>query len=125
MLITVEQLGDLWNLINKLKTKVFSIETQYKFLKLYKKLSEEIDIIDLQRQTIIEKYGERDSEGNYITDGQGVKIKAEYIAECKQCITELDALKIQLPDIYFSIDELSDLGLELQELMLMDPFIKI
>lgn len=125
MIIKAEQLEQIWTIIDKLKNKVFSIETQYKFIKLYKRVIEEMDIIDAQREMIIEQFGERDARGEFITDGRGVKIKQESIQQCEQKIKELNNLQIQIPDIYFSIDELSELGLELQELMLLDNFIKI
>ena len=37
---------------------------------------------------------------------------------------ELNGLEIQIPDIYFSLDELEPIGLTLGQLELLEPFIK-
>ena len=58
-----------------------------------------------------------------LADG-GIKIKQDCIKECSEKINEINNRQIQLPDIYFSLDELEPLGLTLGELELLDSFIK-
>lgn len=120
-----KDLNQLQALINRIKTKTFSIETQYKFLKLNKVLENERQIFQEQYTILIEQYSEKDKTGKVICNSTGgIKIQADKIDECQLKINELDNMDIQFPDVYFSLDELSPLELTLEELMYLEPFIK-
>ena len=125
MIYSTQQLRDLKSLIETIKSKTFAIETQYKFLKLYKAVKEEWDIVDEQNIFLLQNYAELNEQGMPIVlqDG-GIKIKQDCIKECSDKINEINNRQIQLPDIYFSLDELEPLGLTLGELELLEPFIK-
>lgn len=101
----------------------FSIETQYKILKLKKITQEESNLYNEQLNSFSEFF-ELDENGKPIQNEKGIKIKDECIAECSQKIYELDNSEIQFPDIYFSLDELEPLNLTLEELELFEPFVK-
>lgn len=112
-------------LLNKIKGLHFSVQTQYKFLKILKAVQSEIEIFDQQRQSLIKDYAELDENGNIIqSENGGIKIKEDKFEECSEKIREINSIQIQFPDIYFSLDELEPLGLTLEELSLLDPFIK-
>ena len=68
---------------------------------------------------------ESDDKGNtiYSPDG-GVKIKLDCIDKCNKVIAILNNCQVQVPDIYFSLDELKKLDLTLDELSAFEPFIK-
>ena len=118
MLIKRTNLLGIKQIVDKLKSKTFDINTQYKFLKIIKKIEEEINILQEQTQMIADKYGEQEKTTGY------VKIKTEYLDECKKKLDEINNYEVQLPDIYFSLDELKDLELSLDDLSLLDKFIK-
>lgn len=125
MIYLSENLENLNLLIEKIKDKNFSIETQYKFLKISKVALEEQAIINQQKEILIKKYAEQDENGNIITtDDGGIKIKDEFLSECLEKVLEINSLEVSFPDIYFSLSELEPLGLTLQELMYLEPFIK-
>ena len=125
MIINAEALDSIIAVIEKMKTKSFSIQTQYKFLKIYNTLVPEIQIINLQKEELAKKYAERDDDGNIIfSEDGGLKIKDNLIFECAKKLEELNSLQITIPDLYFSLSELEDLNLTLEELMYLDPFIK-
>lgn len=113
--------------IYKLNDKSFNIQTQYKILKLKKIISEEVA---LAKENIlfklIEEYCEKDENGNFATseDGRTYKIYKDKVDEFAKKMDEYDKIEIQLPDIYFSEDELADLGLTLEELEIFMEFIK-
>lgn len=115
----------LEKLIERIKIMSFSVQTQYKFLKIRKTIKEETDLYDEQRKFLIENYAEKDNEGHFIIleDG-GLKIKADCLEECSAKIKEINEFQVTFPDIYFSLDELEPLGLTLEELELLEPFIK-
>ena len=125
MICSVENLKEIGLLIDKLKEKTFDINTQYKFIKLSKVIKEESQYAVEQELLLFNVYGERDEKGQFIANEQGgVKIKQDCLAECLEKLTQLSKRTVQLPDLYFSIDELQELGLTLGELEVLEPFIK-
>ena len=124
MLIKRAKLGPLVDIIEKLSSQQFSIQTQYKFLKLKQSLTPEWEIYQEQR-TGLQQYLEKDENGNLIySDDGGVKVDMNRYDELMQAVEEMESIDIQLPDIFFSLDELSNLGLTLGELSELEPFIK-
>nr|DAL45306.1 MAG TPA_asm: hypothetical protein [Caudoviricetes sp.] len=53
-----------------------------------------------------------------------MKIKADCLEECSAKIKEINEFQVTFPDIFFSLDELEPLGLTLEELELLEPFVK-
>lgn len=125
MIYKNENLQSLQQLLSKIKTMNFSIQTQYKFLKIAKAVKSELEICEEQKESLIQSYAEFDDKGQLIVSEQGgIKIKEECLQECAKKINEINSLQITFPDIYFSLDELEPLGLTLGELELLEPFIK-
>lgn len=125
MLIKRKKIEKIMKIIDKLRDQNFNILTQYKFIQIAKALENEQDILQEQISSLIIDYGERDEQEHLIQDeSKGIKIKKEYLNECSQKIYDIYELNIQMPDIYFSFDELDSLNLTLGELELLEPFIK-
>ena len=121
MIYPSENLNGLIALIARIKTKKFSIETQYKFIKLAKIMEEELAIVNEQKYLLLDNYAEKDEKGMFIMlDDGGVKIKEEYLEECSKKINELNSRQITIPDITFSLDELEPLELTLEELFILE-----
>ena len=115
----------LFELLNKLKSQTFSIQTQYKFIKINKVIQTELEIRQEQEHELILNYAERDENGTPIAlPNGGIKIKKELYQQCLDKVNELNTITITLPDIYFSLEELEKLELTLGELELLEPFIK-
>lgn len=123
MLFYRNRITELYGLLKEKGELHFSISTQYKLLKIKKILDEEIEIYNEQIMSL-NAFFERDNEGNFIQNQNGFKIKEEFLEECQKKINELNNSQISLPDIYFSLDELEPLSLTLNELELLEPFIK-
>lgn len=125
MLIKRSQINEIIKLINKLKEKKFNISTQYKLIKIEKSILDEQEIFQEQIQVNCSEFFERDENGNpLINDDGGYKIKKDKINECCALMNKMTSLQIQIPDIYFSLDELTELNLTLGELIPLEPFIK-
>jgi hypothetical protein len=63
---SAENLRGLSSLISRIKTKTFSIDTQYKFLKLLKVVKEEESYVDEQQVFLLENYAEKNEQGQFI-----------------------------------------------------------
>ena len=67
----------------------------------------------------------RCSIGNPVINEQGgYKIQQNKMAECYFLMTQMNNLDVQIPDIYFTLDELEKLDLSLEEMETLLPFIK-
>lgn len=119
-------INPLMELISKIKTNVFDVRTQYNFIKLYKALEQELEIIGEQEKQLLELYAEKDENGEFIVlENGGYKIISDKLSECQQKVIEMDSVEIVMPDIKFTLDELQNLGLSMEELLLLDDFIKL
>lgn len=113
-------------IFEKISTKTFDINTQYKFLLIKKKLEEDQKLIQEQAELIAQQFGEKNEQGQIIqTQEGGIKILPEKQQECITQVQKLNNQQIQLPDIYFTFDELDGLDLTLTDLEILEPFIKI
>ena len=125
MTYSAGDLKGLINLIDKIKTKTFDINTQYKFLKISKVAKEEFELLGEQQSLLLQEYGEKDADGKYVINADGgFKIRTEVIQECAAKVSELNTHPVQFPDIYFNLDEFDGLGFTLEDLELLEPFIK-
>lgn len=125
MIIKRYKLSSLEKIFNKLLSQTFAIQTQYKFLKLKNSIKEELEIYHIQYASLLDRFCEKDEEGNLITNGaDGYKVDPKKMPELEKAVTEIQEVEIQIPDIYFSLDELEDLGLTFYELNVLEPFIK-
>lgn len=125
MLIRREDLFLIKKIGEQMKDKVFNIQTQYKLLKLIKIADEEYPIYREQIQPLLDSYAEKDKQGNIIhSEGGGTKIKTNQINNLEQKLYELREIKVQVPDLYFSLDELEKLGLKMGELNAFIDLIK-
>ena len=108
-----------------LKDKSFNLQTQYKILKLVKAIEEEDELMNQSVLKIANEYAAKDEDGNTITteDG-GIKIDENKKAELALALDGLNAAELQLPDIYFSLEEFEGLNLTLEELDAFIAFIK-
>lgn len=116
--------------LNQLKSKFInikmSIKTTYKFTRLFKEIEEQVDFFNTTLSDLIKEYGQKDENGKYIlTDDQnGIKIREDKYEECMSKINELNNLDINLDYIpNFTLDELDNLELSIDEMTLLIPFI--
>ena len=103
-----------------------SIKTTYKFTRFFKEIEEQIEFFNNTIQDLIKEYGQKDENDNFVLteDKKGVKIQEDKYDECMNKIDELNNLEINLNYIpSFSIDELENSELSMEELSLLMPFI--
>lgn len=109
----------------RLYNKRFNLQTQYKILKLVKAIEEEDELMNQSILKIANEYAEKDNNGEVIkTEDGGIKIDENKKAELALALNEMNTAQLQLPDIYFSLEEFDGLDLTLEELDAFMPFIK-
>ena len=113
------------NTIDKIMDKKFNIQTQYKILKIKKAIEEELTLTQSLILEVCDEYWEKDENGEIQrNEDGGIKYKEGKMLDIQRKLNEIDNTEIQLPDIYFSLDELEKLELSLEELQVFMNFIK-
>lgn len=112
---------------NLLVDQKLPIKVSYKFTRFFNELEVETKFFNDTLQKLIEEYGKKDEDGNYIytDDKQGIKIQDDKFQECMDKIDELNKLEVNLtytPE--FTLDELEPLNLEMKYISLLLPYIK-
>lgn len=112
---------------NLLVDKKLPIKVSYKLTRFFNELENEAKFFNDTLQKLIEEYGKKDENGNYIytEDKQGVKIQDDKFQECMDKIDELNKLEVNLSYVpEFTIEELEPLDLEMKYISLLLPYIK-
>ena len=112
---------------NLLVNQKLPIKVSYKFTRFFNELESETKFFNETLQNLIEEYGKKYENGNFIytDDKQGVKIQDEKFDECMNKIDELNKLEVNLNYIpEFTLDELEPLNLEMKYINLLLPYIK-
>lgn len=126
MNLQMAKVVDLQSLHEKIRTQKLSIKVAYKISKLFAAVEKEVDFYREKLQEIIDKYGEKDENGNPVPadNGFGIKVQKDKIEECQKDLNELFALDVELPDIKFTLDELDPFELTVDDFTMLLPFIE-
>lgn len=110
----------------QIKDKTVPVKTMYKILKLFEAIDKETKFYYEELRKIIDRHGERDENGELVPteNGLNIKIKKEEISECQKEISELESLKVELPDITFTVEELEPLDLSFSDFERFLPFME-
>ena len=111
----------------KLKDIKMSIKTAYKLSKLSNLLDNEIAFYQEQYKKIIDLYAEKDKYGNYKfidENQQNIKIQSDKVKEASSAFEELQNLEVELPDIYFTLDEFEKIEITPEDISGIIDFIK-
>ena len=111
----------------KLKDIKMSIKTAYKLSKLSNLLDNEIAFYQEQYKKIIDLYAEKDENGNYKfidENQQNIKIQSDKVKEASSAFEELQNLEVELPDIYFTLDEFEKIEVTPEDIGGIIDFIK-
>lgn len=113
-------------LYDKIKDIELPMRLSYKFLKLFKKIQDEIDFYQKEQFKILEEFALKDDNGNfqYTEDKTGVKIKEGTELECEQKMTELLNIDAEIENIKFTLDELEKLNLSIEDTKCLMPLIE-
>lgn len=118
MQIKSENVVSLIEAIHELRQyECLKITTKYKILKIEEVLMKEQEIAYQLFKELGDKYGENQVDGC-------TTIKPEFLEIAKKEIDEFNNQMINLPDIYFSLDEFEETKLSWSTLSLLMPFIK-
>ena len=117
---------DMRDLFTKINAQPLPISTAYKLSKLFAAVKSEGDFYSTHLDEIIEEYGQKDENGQYILteDRSGVRIDNDKIGEVEAKLQELWNIEVELPDVKFKLAELEKIELTVSEFNILLPFIE-
>lgn len=111
---------------NQINNEKFSVKTAYKFAKLFKKLTEEKEILDNLIKNIFNEYGKKDENGELVQNDKGAVFfdSQENQRECMNKLNDLAETEVEIDDFYFSLEEIGDIKASIDDIVGLIPFIK-
>lgn len=127
-MITVK-ISDLLNsteTLQKLSQKDFKAKLAWTISRLLKAAEKEIQEFNETRMTLIKKYGEKDENGELITDDKGnCKIENETLTQFSTELNELINSEIELNANKIDIALLEDLEFTPADMAALEPFVEM
>ena len=126
MQITIQKILNFSVFYTAVKDQKLPLKTAYRLSKIANAIDSEIQFYHNKLQGIIAQYAEKDENGKtkLTEDGMNIKLRAGVEEECYSAINELQQLEIELPDIYFSIDDFANVELTPIEFSAIMPFVE-
>lgn len=117
---------DFTNLYEKIKDDKMPLKTAYKFSRLMRYLEKEVGFYQTEFAKILQAYAKKDQNGNLAMsqDGESIEIIAGKEVECNTKIMELRNLDVTVEGFEFTLNELEDLNLTVNEVSCMLSLIK-
>lgn len=113
-------------LFDSLREQKLPIKTVYKMKKIEEILDKEIEFYQTEFAKIIQDFGKKGEDGNFIfsEDQASIAIIDGKEEECQKAVTELQLIEVMLPEIKFSLEELDGLSLDLNDMGILMSFIE-
>lgn len=96
----------------------------YKFTKFINDTATEEETYRNQLNNIIDTYGSRDENGQFIVTNGKVAINKDSIDDCNKALSELELLEVASPDVVFDLADLDGIKLSAEEMAPLFEFIK-
>lgn len=126
MTIKMHELLNFDTFYVSVKSQKLPIKTAYKLSQLFNAVKTNLAFYQEKFQELIKRYGQLDSEGNLVVteDGKGIKLLEGFEQECLQAMEELDQMEVDLPNIKFSVSDFDGIGITLEDMTILMPFIE-
>ena len=103
----------------------FKAKLAWQVARLLKAAEQEIQSFNETRLALIEKYGEKDENGQLITDEKGnCKIEPENISKFSEELNELISSEVELNVSHLDFSQMESLTFTPNEMAVLDPFIE-
>ena len=123
------KISDLLNSVEtlqKLSQKDFKAKLAWQISRMLKAAENEIQAFNETRMTLINKYGEKDENGQLVTTEDGnCKIMPEDIESFSTELTELMNSEVEINANAINFDQLEDVDFTPSEITILEPFINV
>lgn len=122
--ITVQDIVSSINTFKAIAAQQLPVKTAYSIARLIKEIDRENEIFISARQSLINKYGQRDEDGNLISEDGNLYIQKDKIQIFKEELQELLNSEIELNAEKISVENLGDVQLTSLQVSEILAFIK-
>ena len=120
----ISQIIELSSIISKIISKDMPFSLAYKFAKLSKIISSNTEFYDQKMRELLEKYLQKDENGNYIEQEGGWLLIPETKGEFYEKLNELKNIEISDEVPKFNSIELDSISITPQDLIVLMPLIE-
>lgn len=120
----LSSIENLYTVLKSFQEKEMPIKLSYKFSKIFDSIESDYKFFFAQLKKILDKYAEKDEEGNFVQNGDHIPLKKETFDLAEKALNDLYETEITLPKITFTLDELEELNIKPFELKALLPFIE-
>lgn len=124
MKVKLIDLMQINQIFEKLYDKPLSVKTSYKLMKFAESIQKDIQFFKQNIADLIEKYGEKDKDGNLILVDDNYKIEKDHIEDFNAQYREIQEVEAEIKNFKLSLDELKGVKLTPAELFIIKDFIK-
>lgn len=125
MQITMNDMTVINQILGEHKNDKMPIKTAYKFNKLLMSMENDFKFFQDKYREIIMKYARKKDDGElYIDENNNFIVDNEFTEAYANEMNELFSTKIDVPDLTFTLDELENIEITIQEVGALDPIIK-
>lgn len=123
MILTNREMVTFLNSVGIIKEMVLPVKASYAISKNIKKIEKEIEVYNEERAKLLDKYGEKDENGNLVvSEEQNIKIAPENVEKWNKDLSELLDIEVEV-DIHklkFSVLEESGMGMSISGIQSID-----
>lgn len=120
----LNKIEPLYTTLSSLNEKEMPFSLSYKFTKILDKIETDYQYFIKKMREIINKYAEKDENGELVIKDNNIQIKKDFITLAEKELEELNNIEVSLPEITFTLDELKTLNIKPADLRALLPFIK-
>lgn len=123
MLVSNYELKNFIDATAALQDKKIDFNSAIKIIKLRRAALAIISKVEKERQMLMDECLERNETGNFKIDSDGMVVKPDKVEYFQKALEKLQNDQ-QIPDVYFSEEEIKGIDLTLQQIEGFFPFIK-
>ena len=123
--VKIAELLNSTETLRKISQKDFKAKVAWQIARILKAAEAEIQGFNDTRMTLIKKYGEKDENGELITDERGnCKIPPDNLDEFNTELNDLLATEVEINGDRIEIEQLNNCDFTPSEMALLEPFIE-
>ena len=123
--VTITDILNGTEILQKLSNTGLKAKLAWQVSRLLKAVDKEVQEFNETRMALIKKYGEKDENGELITDDKGnCKIITENVEKFSAELNELVAAEIEINANKIKMDDLENIDFTPSEMVALEPFIE-
>ena len=122
--VTVKEVVIANQILNKLKQNYFSGKVAFVLARVIREIQKENEIFELTRMEIINRYADKDEEGNLLqTENGGIHIAEDLLPKCNNELSDMLSTTIELNIEPIKEEWLASAELTVEEAIALEPFV--